>query len=154
MRTHAVSTPTLTSCISDRLELLRGDQGISEAALVPVGMGVVPTAVWSEGSEGQGDKKHCEFKEAVSRGGAGGNCSPALFIVLLAHYVISWGARESGWGRQRRRPRMAAALPSSICMRLSGPTRFIAGLCYSCGDRALKQSMLTGLGLQDLEREA
>lgn len=49
---------------------------------------------------------------------------------------------------------MAAALPLSVCMCLSGPTRFTAGLCYSRGDGALEQSMQTGLGLQDLAREA
>lgn len=69
MHTHASSTPTLTSCISDMLEPPQGDGGISEAALAPVVMGIVPTAVWSEGSERQGDKKHREVEEAVSQGG-------------------------------------------------------------------------------------
>lgn len=158
MHTHAGSTPTLTSLISDTLEPLRGDGEISEAALVPVGMGIVPTAEFGvKGVEGVKDgetKSTVKLKRQRVREGAGGNLSPALFIVLLGHYAISWGATESGWGRQRRRPRMAAALPSSVCMCLSGPTRFTAGLCYSRGDRALEQSMLTGLGLQDLDREA
>jgi len=99
-------------------------------------------------------KSAMKSKRQRVKEGAGGNLSPAIFIVLLGHYAISWGAKESGWGRQRSRPRMAAALPLSICMCLSGPTRFTAGLCYSRGDRALEQSMLTGLGLQDLDREA
>lgn len=77
----------------------------------------------------------------------------AVFTVLLGHCEISWGVKEKG-GRQTRRPRMAAALPSSVCICLLGPTRFTAGLCYSRGDRALEKSMLTGLGLQDLDREA
>jgi len=51
------------------LELPRGDGGNSEAALVPVGMGIVPMAVWSEGSEGQRDKKRHEVEEAASQGG-------------------------------------------------------------------------------------
>lgn len=151
MHTHAGATPALTSCISDMLELPQGDGGISEAALVPVSMGIVPMAVWSEEREGQGDKKHREVKEAVSQRVS---LSPTLFIVLFGHYATSWGAKDSSWGRQRRRPRMAAALPSSVCVCLSRPTRFTAGLCYSRGDRALEQSMLTGLGLQDFDREA
>jgi len=78
----------------------------------------------------------------------------AVFTVLLDHCEISWGVKEKEVGRQTRRPRMAAALLSSVCMCLLGPTRFTTGLRYSRGDRALEKSMLTGLGLQDLDREA
>lgn len=51
------------------LEPPQGDGGISETALAPVVIGIVPTAVWSEGSERQGHKKHREVKEAMSQGG-------------------------------------------------------------------------------------
>lgn len=44
MRTHAGSTPALTSHIPDTLEPPWGDGRIFEAALVPVGMGIVPMA--------------------------------------------------------------------------------------------------------------
>lgn len=39
-------------------------------------------------------KKSHEVEEAASQGG--GNLSPALFIMLLGHSAISWGAEESG----------------------------------------------------------
>lgn len=38
--THTGSTSTLPSHISDTVEPLQDDMGISEAALVPVGMGL------------------------------------------------------------------------------------------------------------------
>lgn len=63
------------------LEPLWGDWGISEAALIPAGTGVVPTAVWRERNEGQGDRKHCEVEEALSRGG--GQEVTALQLYLL-----------------------------------------------------------------------
>lgn len=43
--------------------------GIAEATLVPVDMGIVPLAVWSEKDEGQGDKKCHEVEEAVIQEG-------------------------------------------------------------------------------------
>lgn len=43
--------------------------GIAEATLVPVDMGIVPLAVWSEKDEGQGDKKRHEVEEAVIQEG-------------------------------------------------------------------------------------
>lgn len=103
---------------------------------------------------GQEKKRAMKSKRQCIEEGTARSLSPAAFVGLRGHCTISCGAKESGLGRQRRRPRMAAALPSSVCMCLSGPTRFMAGLCYSRGDRALEQSMLTGLGLQDLDREA
>lgn len=39
------------------------------ATLVPVDMGIVPSAVWSERDEGQGDKKCHEVEKAESQGG-------------------------------------------------------------------------------------
>ena len=68
------------------LEPARGGGGISEAALVPVGTGTAPTAVWSEGSEGQGDKKHREVKEAVSQGG--GRRQPLSRFIYCAAWPL------------------------------------------------------------------
>lgn len=42
---------------------------IAEATLVPVDMGIVPLAVWSERDEGQRDKKCHEVEKAMSQGG-------------------------------------------------------------------------------------